>query len=125
LTEPMSGTIVHPPTVAYFSMEVDLDPAMPTYSGGLGMLAGDSLRAAADLAMPMVGVTLLHRKGYFRQLWGANIPSVSLQVKQPSTRTRGAVSQRGHSASRLARAAHCVNPPDTDDILAPHRLTQA
>ena len=48
-------------------MEVGLDPAMPTYSGGLGMLAGDSLRAAADLAIPMVGVTLLHRKGYFRQ----------------------------------------------------------
>jgi starch phosphorylase len=54
-------------------MEVGLDPAMPTYSGGLGMLAGDSLRAAADLAIPVVGVTLLHRKGYFRQhldAWG-------------------------------------------------------
>ncbi len=68
-----SETIVHPPTVAYFSMEVGLDPAMPTYSGGLGMLAGDNLRAAADLSIPMVGVTLLHRKGYFRQhldAWG-------------------------------------------------------
>ncbi len=54
-------------TIAYFSMEVGLDPAMPTYSGGLGVLAGDTLRAAADLAIPMVGVTLLHRKGYFRQ----------------------------------------------------------
>jgi starch phosphorylase len=54
-------------------MEVGLEPAMPTYSGGLGMLAGDTLRAAADLAVPMVGVTLLHRKGYFRQhldAWG-------------------------------------------------------
>ncbi len=48
-------------------MEVGLDAAMPTYSGGLGVLAGDSLRAAADLGVPMVGVTLLHRKGYFRQ----------------------------------------------------------
>jgi starch phosphorylase len=67
LTQSMPGTIVHPPTVAYFSMEVGLDPAMPTYSGGLGMLAGDTLRSAADLAIPMVGVTLLHRKGYFRQ----------------------------------------------------------
>ena len=68
-----SETMVHPPTVAYFSMEVGLDSAMPTYSGGLGMLAGDTLRAAADLAIPMVGVTLLHRKGYFRQhldAWG-------------------------------------------------------
>jgi len=62
-----SGTLVHPSRVAYFSMEVGLDPAMPTYSGGLGILAGDTLRAAADLGIPMVGVTLLHRKGYFRQ----------------------------------------------------------
>jgi glucan phosphorylase len=54
-------------TVAYFSMEVGLEPEMPTYSGGLGILAGDTLRAAADLEIPMVGVTLLHRKGYFRQ----------------------------------------------------------
>ena len=54
-------------TIAYFSMEIGLDPAMPTYSGGLGVLAGDTLRAAADLAIPMVGVTLLHRKGYFYQ----------------------------------------------------------
>jgi starch phosphorylase len=48
-------------------MEVALEPAMPTYSGGLGVLAGDTLRAAADLDVPMVGMTLLHRKGYFRQ----------------------------------------------------------
>lgn len=53
--------------VAYFSMEIALDPAMNTYAGGLGMLAGDTLRAAADMGVPMVGVTLLHRKGYFRQ----------------------------------------------------------
>jgi starch phosphorylase len=67
LAKTMSGSIVHPLTVAYFSMEVGLNPAMPTYSGGLGMLAGDTLRAAADLGVHMVGVTLLHRKGYFRQ----------------------------------------------------------
>lgn len=54
-------------TVAYFSMEVGVEPAMPTYSGGLGVLAGDTIRSAADLRVPMVGVTLLHRKGYFRQ----------------------------------------------------------
>jgi starch phosphorylase len=54
-------------TVAYFSMEVGLDSAMPTYSGGLGILAGDTLRSAADVGMPLVGVTMLHRKGYFRQ----------------------------------------------------------
>ena len=53
--------------VAYFSMEAALHPAMPTYSGGLGILAGDTLRSAADLGVPMVAVSLLHRKGYFRQ----------------------------------------------------------
>src|SRR5213592_1022350 len=54
-------------TVAYFSMEICLEQAVPTYSGGLGVLAGDTLRSAADLAVPVVGVTLLHRKGYFEQ----------------------------------------------------------
>ncbi|MDO8567769.1 MAG: alpha-glucan family phosphorylase [Dehalococcoidales bacterium] len=54
-------------TFAYFSMEIGIDPAMPTYSGGLGILAADTLRAAADLGLPVAGVTLLHRKGYFRQ----------------------------------------------------------
>ena len=54
-------------TVAYFSMEIGLVTDMPTYSGGLGVLAGDTIRAAADLKVPMVAVTLLHRKGYFYQ----------------------------------------------------------
>jgi len=54
-------------TVAYFSMEIALHPGMPTYSGGLGVLAGDTIRAAADLKVPMVAVSLLHRKGYFHQ----------------------------------------------------------
>lgn len=62
----------NPESIAYFSMEIALDPAMPTYSGGLGMLAGDTLRSAADLKLPMVAVTLLHRKGYFRQKLDAN-----------------------------------------------------
>jgi hypothetical protein len=53
--------------IAYFSMEIALHPAVPTYSGGLGMLAGDMIRAAADRELPMVAVTLLHRKGYFYQ----------------------------------------------------------
>lgn len=48
-------------------MEIALEPEMKTYSGGLGILAGDTLRAAADLNLPMCGVTLLHRRGYFRQ----------------------------------------------------------
>jgi len=48
-------------------MEIALENAMPTYSGGLGVLAGDTIRAAADLRLPMVAVSLLYRKGYFRQ----------------------------------------------------------
>ena len=54
-------------TIAYFSMEIALDPSIPTYSGGLGMLAGDTLRSAADTGAPMVAVSLVHRCGYFRQ----------------------------------------------------------
>jgi glycogen phosphorylase len=48
-------------------MEIALSPALPTYSGGLGMLAGDTLRSAADTSAPMLAVSLAHRRGYFRQ----------------------------------------------------------
>ena len=61
------ATAAQPASIAYFSMEICLDQGIPTYSGGLGVLAGDTLRSAADLALPVIGVTLLHRKGYFRQ----------------------------------------------------------
>jgi starch phosphorylase len=54
-------------TIAYFSMEIALSPNVPTYSGGLGMLAGDTLRSAADTGAPMVAVSLVHRRGYFKQ----------------------------------------------------------
>lgn len=53
--------------IAYFSMEVAADSQMPTYSGGLGVLAGDTLRSCADLKVPVVAVSLLYRNGYFRQ----------------------------------------------------------
>ena len=56
-----------PRSIAYFSMEIGVESAMPTYSGGLGVLAGDTIRSAADLQVPMVAVTLLYRKGYFHQ----------------------------------------------------------
>ncbi len=45
--------------IAYFSMEIGIEPSIPTYSGGLGVLAGDTIRSAADLKVPMVAVTLL------------------------------------------------------------------
>jgi starch phosphorylase len=48
-------------------MEIGIEPTMPTYAGGLGILAGDTIRGAADVSLPMVAVTLLHRKGYFFQ----------------------------------------------------------
>jgi starch phosphorylase len=55
-------------SIVYFSMEIALSPSVPTYSGGLGMLAGDTLRSAADTSAPMVAVSLVHRRGYFRQM---------------------------------------------------------
>src|SRR5215471_7544812 len=67
------------PTVAYFSMEIALDPNLPTYSGGLGVLAGDTLRSAADLATPLIAVTLVYRQGYFRQ----ELDSTGRQVEKP------------------------------------------
>jgi starch phosphorylase len=54
-------------SIAYFSMEIAIDDDVPSFSGGLGVLAGDFLRSAADLGLPVVGVTLLYHDGYFRQ----------------------------------------------------------
>ncbi len=65
--------------IAYFSMEIALSRELPTYSGGLGMLAGDTLRSAADMAAPMVAVSLVHRRGYFRQ----NLDAVGQQTESP------------------------------------------
>ncbi len=54
-------------SIAYFSMEIAIDSRIPTYSGGLGILAGDTLKSCADLKVPVVAVTLLYEKGYFYQ----------------------------------------------------------
>ena len=69
------------PRIAYFSMEIALEPAIPTYAGGLGILAGDMLRSAADLGLPMVAVTLAYRGGYFEQ----RIDEEGRQLEGPST----------------------------------------
>jgi starch phosphorylase len=61
----------HLGTVAYFSMEYGLGEALPIYAGGLGILAGDLLKSASDLNLPLVGVGLLYQQGYFRQLLDA------------------------------------------------------
>ncbi len=71
--------------VAYFSMEIAINPAMPTYSGGLGVLAGDTMRSAADVGIPLVAFTLLHRKGYFQQhLDAKGVQSEDIQPWNPS-----------------------------------------
>ena len=56
-----------PGAVGYFSMEFGVSEVLPNYSGGLGVLAGDHLKAASDLGVPLIGVGLLYRSGYFRQ----------------------------------------------------------
>jgi starch phosphorylase len=65
--------------IAYFSMEIAVAPDMPTYSGGLGVLAGDTLRSAADMGLPLAAVTLAHRKGYFRQ----HLDADGVQTEEP------------------------------------------
>jgi starch phosphorylase len=76
---PISGV------VAYFSMEIAINPGMPTYSGGLGVLAGDTLRSMADLGVPLVAFSLVHRKGYFQQhLDASGYQSEDIQPWNPS-----------------------------------------
>ncbi len=58
--------------VAYFSMEFGVGEALPMYAGGLGILAGDFLKTASDLGVPVIGVGLLYQQGYFRQILGAD-----------------------------------------------------
>ncbi len=70
---------LYDPKIAYFSMEIGLETQIPTYSGGLGVLAGDTLKSCADLGLPAVGLTLLYREGYFRQ----EINEEGRQVERP------------------------------------------
>jgi glycogen phosphorylase len=65
-------------TVAYFSMEFMLGEALPIYSGGLGNVAGDQLKAASDLGVPVVGIGLLYQEGYFRQALAADGSQLAL-----------------------------------------------
>src|SRR5690349_7185450 len=81
--------------IAYFSMEFGIEPQLPIYSGGLGVLAGDHLKAAAELGLPLVGVGLLYRGGYFRQgiddsgrqteAWEPVDPEAAGLVREPIT----------------------------------------
>jgi len=71
--------------VAYFSMEIGLQADLPTYSGGLGVLAGDTIKSAADLAVPLVAVTLVHEHGFFKQRLGHD----GWQTEEPEQWTLG------------------------------------
>lgn len=75
----MLDEFIHEPRIAYFSMEIALRNEIPTYSGGLGVLAGDTVRSSADLELPLVAVTLVSRAGYFRQ----EIDAQGRQVEHP------------------------------------------
>ena len=77
----MLDEFLHEPRVAYFSMEIALRNEIPTYAGGLGVLAGDTVRAAADLTLPLVAVSLISREGYFRQ----ELDAQGRQVEQPAS----------------------------------------
>ena len=67
------------PKIAYFTMEIGLEPFIPTYSGGLGVLSGDTVKSSADLELPMVAVTLIYHQGYFKQV----IDDSGTQINQP------------------------------------------
>ncbi len=67
--------------IAYFTMEIALENELPSYSGGLGVLAGDTLRSAADLGIPVVGMTLLQQYGYFHQGLDPNGNQIETDVR--------------------------------------------
>lgn len=81
-------------SVAYFSMEIGLRPEIPTYSGGLGILAGDILKSAADLGVPMVGITLLYKKGYFVQKMDGTGRQIELPAEWDPTKYMTMLSNR-------------------------------
>ncbi|HEV8179912.1 MAG TPA: alpha-glucan family phosphorylase [Gaiellaceae bacterium] len=72
--------------VAYFSAEFGLDESLPVYSGGLGVLAGDDLKAASELGVPLVGIGLFYRRGYFRQRLDENDRQVERYPRLDPTR---------------------------------------
>lgn len=69
------------PRIAYFSMEIGIDESIPSYSGGLGVLAGDTLKSSADLGVPMIGLTLLSEDGYFYQKVDAEGNQIELPIE--------------------------------------------
>ncbi len=99
------------PSISYFSMEYGIHNSLKTFSGGLGLLAGDYLKEASDYNIPMTGIGLLYRYGYFRQMISAGGEQVALNDAQdfsrlPITPVRDSQGNWKGSAS-YCRAEHC------------------
>jgi starch phosphorylase len=94
--------------IAYFSMEIAIWPQMPTYSGGLGILAGDTARTAADLGLPMVFVTLVSRAGYLRQILDA--AGQQEDVPEPWDPQRWATPLHAMAAVEIERRVVWIRP---------------
>jgi starch phosphorylase len=135
---------VHDCTVAYFSMEYGLSEALPIYSGGLGVLAGDHLKTASDLGLPVVGIGLMYQQGYFRQvvdtdgrqleLQPQNVPSdlplepvladdgsrlaVSVELPGRKVRLRVWLARVGRVSLYLLDSNHPLNSPSDRGITA-------
>jgi starch phosphorylase len=98
--------------VAYFSAEFGLDESLPIYSGGLGILAGDHLKAASELGVPLVGVGLFYRRGYFRQRLDEGDRQVERYPRNDTSRL----------PLTLVPMAPVVELADDDGVLVPVRL---
>jgi glycogen phosphorylase len=111
------ATAAPPAAIAYFSPEFGITAALPQYSGGLGILAGDHLKTASDLGVPIIGVGLLYRHGYFTQLLSAE----GWQLERyPSGDPNGlplTLLRDGGGPVRIA-----VPLPDGGGLAAPHHL---
>ena len=115
-------------TVAYFSMEFMLGEALPIYSGGLGNVAGDQLKAASDLGVPVVGVGLLYQEGYFRQAIAADGSQLALYPindpgQLPITPVRDAsgewVRLQIHLPGLRSLGAHLAGASGPPEIISP------
>ena len=109
-------------SVAYFSMEYMLSEALPIYSGGLGNVAGDQLKAASDLGVPVVAVGLLYQQGYFRQVIDKDGAQQALYPVQRS----GTAADHGGAPARTASGCGWRLPcPATRSGCAPGRSRSA
>jgi starch phosphorylase len=124
------------PNVAYFCMEYGLDPALPIYAGGLGILAGDHMKSVGDLHLPVVGIGLLWNEGYTRQLINSageaedHYPKTPREAFQPVEGVRIEVTVRGRTvlcgASKVTRhvgaTLYLLEPVHEEDRWITQRL---